>query len=701
MPSNSNPARSAVRREALLPTSVCCASRALVVRAAGRAGRAGRAGSGFSLLGVDAPEARYIERDRAQLAYQVVGEGGVDVLVVGETAQHFDLCWTDPYIHELFERGASFSRTVYMQPRGFGLSERIRYVPTLEQHAEDVLAVMDAVGMRAATLVGALTTSGVVALAAARAPECVANLVLFKPIACGPLAPDADQHGWSTGAAADYTSHWRSALDRWGSGAVIDAYDPVQGTGYNRRLMAMLERCSATPATARQYWEWFVRLDISDVFRAVRSPTRVLSRRPRPPEPEAVVRRVAELIPRPAFTICPRLPRAQPSVQAWMPVWQHVEEAATGARRSPGADRLPRHDAVHRCRRVHRIARRGSATPSTARCARNARAPRAARGQRSGGRLVSVTGDGTFSLFDGPTDAVRCADEIRKAAEKLGVCGARRGASGELERTGRNFTGLSVHVGARVGAIAAADEVLVSRAVYDLVAGSGLAFVKRGERTLKGVPGSWHCSRSPPPSSRRRCQRSRSTHRSTVPCLPPLVPRPERCAPSCESATRYNAIAPAPGPVAPSLLSRRPGLLRLTQTGASPRLPSSWTVADCAPISRPKSLAGELCDQGWPVTHTAAEPHRTPLQQWRIVAIRAASTGVPLAARGLVERKRWHRPMATSRRPGFREGSLWAISASLPSKPIAKAAPGDQEVSTGQLWEGRVAAGIDTRSGCT
>lgn len=83
-------------------------------------------GSGSSLLGVDAPEARYIERDGAQLAFQVVGEGSVDVLVVGETAQHFDLCWTDPYIHELFERGASFSRTVYMQPRGFGLSERIR-----------------------------------------------------------------------------------------------------------------------------------------------------------------------------------------------------------------------------------------------------------------------------------------------------------------------------------------------------------------------------------------------------------------------------------------------------------------------------------------------------------------------------------------------------------------------------------------------
>ena len=103
-----------------------------------------------------------------------------------------------------------------------------------------------------------------------------------------------------------------------------------------------------------------------------------------------------------------------------------------------------------------------------------------------------MTGDGTFSLFDGPTDAVRCADQIRKAAEKLGISVRAGVHTGELERTGRDFTGLSVHIGARVGAMAMPNEVLVSRTVHDLVAGSGLAFVERGEHTLKGVPGSWH-----------------------------------------------------------------------------------------------------------------------------------------------------------------------------------------------------------------
>ena len=239
---------------------------------------------------------------------------------------------------------------------------------------------------------------------------------------------------------------------------MIDAYYRVQGTGYNRRLMAMLERCSATPATARRYWEWFVRLDISDVFRAVRSPTRVLYA-PTSPEPEAVVRRVAELIPQASLHDLPPTPAGAAIGEAWMAVWQHVEEAATGARRSPTqtGSWTP---CCSPSRRVHRIAGGIGDAEYRALRATHERHVRL-EVERSGGRLVSVTGDGTFSLFDGPTDAVRCADEIRKAAEQLGISVRGGVHTGELERTGRNFTGLSVHVGARVSAIAMADEVLV------------------------------------------------------------------------------------------------------------------------------------------------------------------------------------------------------------------------------------------------
>src|SRR5688572_5775278 len=113
---------------------------------------------------MDPVPTRYIDRDSAALAYQVVGEGPVDVVNFMEMVFHADLMWTDPDLHHIFERGASYSRTVYFQRRGFGLSDRITYTPTVEQQADDVLAVMDAIGMRRAILTGALGTCGAMAL---------------------------------------------------------------------------------------------------------------------------------------------------------------------------------------------------------------------------------------------------------------------------------------------------------------------------------------------------------------------------------------------------------------------------------------------------------------------------------------------------------------------------------------------------------
>jgi len=165
--------------------------------------------------------------------------------------------------------------------------------------------------------------------------------------------------------------------------------------------------------------------------------------------------------------------------------------AATGARHSPDADRflgtMLFTDVVGSTELLARI---GDADYRALRAAHERHVRLEV--EQNGGRLINVAGDGTFSLFDGPTDAVRCADQIREAAEELGISVRAGVHTGELERTGRDFTGLSVHIGARVSAMAMPNEVLVSRTVHDLVAGSGLAFVERGEHTLKGVPGSWH-----------------------------------------------------------------------------------------------------------------------------------------------------------------------------------------------------------------
>lgn len=438
---------------------------------------------------MDAPEARYLDRDGALLAYQVVGNGPADVLWVGEAAQHFDLAWTDPEIHAMYERAALYSRAAYMQPRGFGLSEPIRVWPTLEQQAEDVLAVLDAIGMHRATLVGTLTTCGAVTLAAAKAPDRVAALVLFKPFTCGPLAATATEHGWTAETAASYAAGWRSVMERWGSGATIEMWDPVLVTPYNRRLMAMLERCSAPPSYALTYIDVGLNLDLSTVLPAVQAPTRVLYA-PTGHEPEPVVRRVAELIPNATFHALAPTPPGASIAEAYVEVWRHLQEAATGAPVRSDANRFLGTvlftDVVASTELVARI---GDARYRDLHAAHQRQVRMSV--ENAEGRLVNVTGDGTFSLFDGPTRAVRCAEEICRAAAELDIAVRAGVHTGELERTGHDVAGLTVHIGARIGALAQPGEVLVSSTVRDLVLGSGLAFTHRGTHQLKGVPGEW------------------------------------------------------------------------------------------------------------------------------------------------------------------------------------------------------------------
>ena len=400
---------------------------------------------------MDPVPTHYIDRDGAALAYQVVGEGPVDVVNVMEIVFHADLCWTDPDIHHLFERGASYSRTAYVQRRGFGLSDRITYSPTVEQQADDVLAVMDAIGMRQAILVGTLGTCAAVALVAARTPERVSGLVLFNPIAEG-AESSGTMHGWTDAEATRYVEGYREAFANWGSGQMIDMWDPVQGTAYNRRLMALLERSSATPASAQAYFEWILQLDIQDVLRSVQVPTRIL-RVPTNTVPEAASRYVEELIPDATLHVLPATLPGASIGQAYLPVADHIEEAATGTVHSADADRFLGSvlftDVVSSTELLASVgdARYREMRSSHERLVRLAV-------ETGGGELVNVTGDGTLSVFDGPSKAVRCAEAICRDATEAGIevrCGVH---TGELERDVLNVTGLSVHIGARVGAAA-------------------------------------------------------------------------------------------------------------------------------------------------------------------------------------------------------------------------------------------------------
>ena len=437
---------------------------------------------------MDPVPTHYIDRDGAALAYQVVGDGPVDVVNFLEMTFHLDLCWTDPDIHHLFERSADYSRSVFFQRRGFGLSDRITYTPTMEQQADDVLAVMDAVGMDSATMFGTLGTCGPLALIAARAPERVRGLVLLAPIPHGLESP-GELEGWTDAERQSVLEGYRHAFANWGSGEIIDMWDPVQATSYNRRLMALLERSSATPAAAQAYLDWIFQVDFRDVLRSVQVPTRVL-RIPSNRVPESVGRYVADLVPGGTFHELPATLPGASIGQAILPAVDHIEELATGRVHPTDADRFLGTvlftDVVGS---TDLLARVGDARYREMRSAHE-RLVRLAL-EREGGDLVNVMGDGTLSVFDGPSKAVRCAETICRESADTGIevrCGVH---TGELERDGMNVTGMTVHIGARVGAAADPGQVLVSRTVHDLVVGSGLTLASRGEHELKGIPGRW------------------------------------------------------------------------------------------------------------------------------------------------------------------------------------------------------------------
>ncbi|MFF0818572.1 adenylate/guanylate cyclase domain-containing protein [Rhodococcus sp. NPDC003318] len=439
---------------------------------------------------MDPPVTRYVERDGHALAYQVVGDGDADVVWFFEINMHLDLMWTDPQIHYLMERGNTFARTAFFQRRGVGLSDPVDHLPTLEEQADDVVAVMDTTGMSRATIVGVASAAGPVALVAAKCPERVAGLVLIQPFAERLITDDGTvPPGWDREHLERFVSGWRSAYRHWGSGESVPLWDPAVDSPFNRRVMAMLERCSATPATAQEQLENVMRIDYSEALPAIQCPARVLLV-PRSPVSRGAAQRVADLIPHGTFHLLPTAPPGASLGEAWVPILEHVEEVTTGAHRPAAADRFLATvlftDVVGSTETLARI---GDLAYRELR-ATHERQVRAAV-EAAGGRVLTVAGDGTFSVFDSAVAAVRCAHEICGQAHTLGV-EVRAGVhTGEVQRSGPDLTGMTVHAGARIGAAAGAGEVLVSRAVRDLTAGSGLTFADHGTHTLKGVPGRW------------------------------------------------------------------------------------------------------------------------------------------------------------------------------------------------------------------
>jgi pimeloyl-ACP methyl ester carboxylesterase len=435
------------------------------------------------------PPTQYAKSGDASIAYQVVGDGPMDLVLVLGFATHLELQWESPPFARFFERISSFSRLIIFDKRGTGLSDPVTEVPTLEERIDDVRAIMDAAGSERAALFGISEGGPMGVLFAATHPDRVTALVLHGAMGRTTEAPD---YPWASPAEALRESTAEFIAPYWGQQAegMVELFAPSFAHDPEAvEFTARMERSAASPAMVQQIFEMFLGIDVRAVLPTIHVPTLVLHRRG-----DRVVNRrageeLAAQIPGARYVELPgidHLPWAGDSEA----VLGEIEEFLTGARSVPEPDRVLATvmftDIVGS---TERAAELGDARWRELLSAHQAAVRREL--TRFRGREVKTLGDGSLATFDGPARAIRCGHAITAAARPLGL-EVRIGLhSGEVELMEEDVGGIAVHIAARVGALAAAGEVLVSSTVKDLVAGSGIGFVDRGAKHLKGISGEW------------------------------------------------------------------------------------------------------------------------------------------------------------------------------------------------------------------
>lgn len=437
---------------------------------------------------MDRPETRYARSGEISIAYQVVGGKPFDLIWVPGWISNVEESWEVPEYAHFLHRLASFSRLILFDKRGTGLSDRVSNdrLPTLEQRMDDVRAVLDAVGSERAAIVGASEGGNLSLLFAATHPERVHALVLAAVYAKRlwspdyPWAPTPEQREQDTQLIE---REWAGEMDV-SQLAPSAAADPA----LMRRITTFFRR-SASPGAAVALNRMNAQIDTRSVLPTIRVPTLVIQRAGDREVNAEEERWIASQIPDAKYVELggdDHLPWLGDSDA----LLDEVEEFLTGIRRGPDPDRILATvlftDIVGSTDRAAELGDRRWRELLAAHHATVRHQLEHWRGQE-----IDTTGDGFLASFDGPARAIRCACAIRDQVRTLGL-EIRAGLhTGECERVGAKLAGLAVHTGARVAARAGPSEVLVSRTVKDLVAGSGIEFEARGTHSLKGVPGEW------------------------------------------------------------------------------------------------------------------------------------------------------------------------------------------------------------------
>jgi class 3 adenylate cyclase len=436
---------------------------------------------------VSAPPIRYAENGDVHLAYQVLGDGPIDLVMVAGTVTNLDVLWEIPEYREYHQRLAAFARVIMFDKRGMGLSDRSRF-GTLEERMDDVRAILDDIGSESAVLVGASEGGPMSMLFAATYPGRTRALIL-----CGAEIKEETTEDWPWGEATreefEESMQIERVVERWGKGLGLQYFIPSRTEDARlRELWGRLQVQAASPHDAVAFMRMAFEIDVRHVAPTITTPTLVLHR-------------VGDLIchVENGRWLARNLPDAK---YVELPgdnhiafvdgddILEEIREFLTGVREPAEPERVlatvlftdivgsterARELGDRRWRdlieRHHELVRRDLA--------------------RYRGREIDTAGDGFLATFDGPARAIRSAKAIVESVRTLGL-EIRAGLhTGEVELAGDAVRGIAVHTGARVASAAAPSEVLVSQTVKDLVAGAGIEFEDRGTRELKGVPGEW------------------------------------------------------------------------------------------------------------------------------------------------------------------------------------------------------------------
>lgn len=432
------------------------------------------------------PETSYARSGEVSIAYQVIGDGPLDLVHAPGWVSHLDYAWEEPAIARFYRGLASFSRLILFDKRGTGLSDRVPYFPTLEQRMDDVRAVLDAVGSERAALFGASEGGSMCILFAATYPERTSALIGFGIFAKRiwsedyPWAPTPEQR----------QKFFDAIRSGWGDVVDLETLAPSRvGDERFRQWWSGFLRRSASPGAALDLARWNTEIDVRHVLPAIRVPTLILHRRDDRDANVAEGRYIAEHIPGARFV---ELPGADHLF--WVgdseTISEEIQTFLTGVRPARESDRVLATvlftDIVDSTRQLAGLGDRSWRDILDAHDAIVRRQVAQFRGS-----VIKHTGDGVLAIFDGPARAIRCAGAMRDELRGQGIAVRTGLHTGEVELRDGDVGGIAVHIAARVMSKAGAGEVWVSRTVKDLVAGSGLRLTEQGIFTLKGVPDEW------------------------------------------------------------------------------------------------------------------------------------------------------------------------------------------------------------------